>query len=73
MNVVEVDWLPVAGRFGQTDISGYDGFKYLRSKKAAEVRCDLLRQGSPLIKHGKDDALDCETGIQCSSDSHERI
>ena len=54
----------MAGRFGQAHAAGYDGLVDLAAEVFLKLKCDLLSEVRPRIKHGEDDALDIQARIQ---------
>src|ERR1700689_2876550 len=73
MNVVEQNWLPMAGRFRQPDVPGDDGLEYLCAEKASEVCGHLAGERSAVVIHRQRNALDGQIWIQGSADSHQRV
>jgi hypothetical protein len=73
MYVVEHYGHPMAGRLGQPDVPRDNGLKHLSPEETSEVGSDLLREGRPVIVHGKEDPFDRERGVDCPADAHKCV
>jgi hypothetical protein len=73
MNVVEYYRHPVTGCLGQPNISRDYGFEDLAAEEASKVGSNLLGESRSVIVHGEQYALDCERGINRTTQTHERV
>src|SRR5438876_8400480 len=73
VNIVENNRLAETWRFREPHIARNHAFEDLRSKEAAQIRCYLARERSPLVIHGKQDSFDFEAGIERAPDAHQGI
>src|SRR5882672_1113458 len=73
MNVVEMDWFPMAWRFRQAHVPRDHGLKYLGPEKAAQVRSDLPGESGSFVIHRQNDPFDREVGLQRPPNSHQCV
>ena len=73
MNVVKHHGHPVAGRFGETNVSRYHCLEYLTAEEASQVGGDLLRKSGAVVVHRQQDSLYGERRIDRAAQTHERI
>ena len=71
--VIENDRFTETRCFREPYVSGNQALKYLCSKEAPQIRRDLPRQGSPLVIHGEENALDLQARIKRPSNPHQGI
>src|SRR2546430_14867465 len=64
VNIVKNDRFAETWRFREPHVARNHAFEDLRSKEAAQIRCYLARERSPLVIHGKQDSFDFEAGIR---------
>src|SRR5271170_3218797 len=70
MDIIENNRLTKTWRFRKTHIPRNHTLKYLRTKKAAQIRGYLTRERCALIVHRQQNAFDLQGRIQRAPDAH---
>src|SRR5215813_5683145 len=73
MCVITNDWLSVAGRFGEPDITRNHRLKNLKTIKVAKVGRHSGRQVSTLVVHRQQQAFDHQTRIVQAPNPRKRV
>src|ERR1700730_12985765 len=73
MDIIENNRLTETWRLRQSYVSRNHALEDLRTKKAAQIRCDLPRESGALIVHCEQNAFDLQTWIERAADSHQGI
>src|SRR5712692_1321567 len=73
MYVIENNRLTMTRSLGKPDVARDYGPKDLATKEAAQVGADLPRECGPLVKHGQQDTLDCQIGVEGLSNAHQGV
>ena len=58
----------MAGRFGDADVAGDDGFVDLVAEEAAGIGGDQVGQVVAAVEHGQHDSLQAQAGVEAAAD-----
>jgi hypothetical protein len=63
----------MTGGLGKPHIPRDHRLKYLISKKTAQIGCDLLGKGRPVVVHRQKDPFDLQRRVNGAPEAHQRV